>query len=336
MSETATTDDTRGPERRGPERRGQAARSPAAMTWRGYLEAGRRVFARLGPDRVGLVAAGIAFFGLLALFPGIAALFAIAGLVIEPDTVAAQLEASVTALPASARSILIGQVNSVAGAEESGLSLAALGALGLAVFSASRGIANLVAGLNLVYGETEERGILHLTALHVALTVFMMIALTLALIVVAVIPVALSLLGNAEGLQNLSELLRWPVLIAIAAATFTVLYRYGPSRRNARWRWLAPGGVVACLLWVGLTAAFGWYVETLGSYNETFGALGGVIVLLLWLWISSFVVLLGGLMDAELEAQTGIDSTVGPDLPRGERGAVKADACAPCDDDPAP
>jgi membrane protein len=130
-----------------------------------------------------------------------------------------------------------------------------------------------------------------------------------------------------------AQALRWPILIAVAAGTFTVLYRYAPSRRNARWRWLSPGGVLACLLWAAATATFGWYVENLGSYNETFGALGGVIILLLWLWISSFVVLLGGLIDAELEAQTAVDSTVGPERPRGERGAVKADACAPCDGD---
>jgi membrane protein len=302
------------------------------MGFRGYRDALWRVVLRLGPDRVGLVAAGIAFFGLLALFPGIAALVAIAGIVIDPATVATEIETSLAALPPSARSILVGQLDSVAGAETGGLSLAALGAIALALFSASRGVGNLVAGLNLVYAEEESRNVIHLAALNVALTLVLIAILVLTVIVVAVIPVALSLLGDVSGLQTLANVLRWPVLVVMAAATFTLLYRYGPSRRRARWRWLTPGGIAACLLWAAATAGFGWYVETLGAYNETFGALGGVIVLLLWLWISSFVVLLGGMVDAELEAQTEVDSTVGPDRPRGERGAVKADACAPCDD----
>ncbi len=313
--------------------RGMRARSPTGMGWRGYWEAGQRVFARLGPDRVGLVAAGIAFFGLLALFPGMAALVAVAGLVVDPATVADEIGTTLSALPPSARAILTDQVNEVAAAETGGLSLAALGALALTLFSASRGVGNLVAGLNLVYGETEERNILALTALNIVLTLFLIAVLVLTFTIVAVIPVALSLVGGVSNLRDVTEALRWPLLIAVAAGAFTVLYRYGPSRRNARWRWLSPGGIIACLLWVAATAAFGWYVETLGAYNETFGALGGVIILLLWLWISSFVVLLGGMIDAELEAQTAMDSTVGPDRPRGERGAVKADACAPCDAD---
>lgn len=316
-----------------PPERGARARSPMRMGWRGYWEAAQRVFARLGPDRVGLVAAGIAFFGLLAIFPGIAALVAMAGLVVDSATVADEIGTSLSALPPSARTILTDQVDQVVAAETGGLSLAALGALALTLFSASRGVGNLVAGLNLVYGETEQRNILALTVLNIVLTLFLIAVLVVTFTIVAVIPVALSFLGEMPNLRDVAQALRWPILIAVAAGTFTVLYRYAPSRRNARWRWLSPGGVLACLLWAAATATFGWYVENLGSYNETFGALGGVIILLLWLWISSFVVLLGGLIDAELEAQTAVDSTVGPERPRGERGAVKADACAPCDGD---
>ncbi len=308
--------------------RGAAAPSPLRLGWRGLWDAARRIAARLGPDRIGLVAAGVAFFGLLAVFPGLAALVAIAGLVLEPELLTQQFQSTLAAMPVSARSILLGQVRSVAEAEAGGLSLAALGGVALALFSGSRGIANLIAGLNVAYDESEKRNILHLTAVTLALTLFVIVALTLALAVVAVIPLALSVLGDVPNLQDWTGILRWPVLIALAAATFTVLYRYGPSRRNARWRWLAPGGVLACLLWIAATAGFGWYVETLGRYGETFGALGGVIVLMLWLWISTFVVLFGALVDAELEAQTGRDSTVGRDRPLGQRGAVKADTCA--------
>lgn len=311
-------------------RRGAKARSPWRLGWRGLWDALRRVGARLGPDRVGLVAAGVAFFGLLAIFPGLASLFAIAGLVLDTDMLTRQFQTSLAAMPESARAIILGQVRSVATAAPGGLSLTAIGGLAFALFLASRGIANLMDGLNLAYEEKEERNIFVLTAVTLALTLFTILAITVALAIVAVIPLALALLGDVPNLQAWSEMLRWPVLVGLAALTFTVLYRYGPSRRNARWRWLAPGGVLACLLWIGTTAAFGWYVETLGNYSETFGAIGGVIVLMLWLWISTFMVLFGALVDAELEAQTGRDSTVGPDRPIGQRGAVKADTCEGC------
>lgn len=319
-------------ERIRPAARGARARSPWRIGARGLLEALKRAGLRLLPGEIGLVAAGIAFFGLLALFPGIAALVAIAGILLDPAIVTDELQATLAALPEGAQTILADQVRTVTATGESGLGLAAVGGLALALFWASRGIANLLAGLNLVYDETEARGILHLVALNLALTVFVILVVILALVLVAVIPALLALAGDAPLLERAAGLLRWPVLILVGALAFSVLYRYGPSRRNARWRWLAPGGLAACVLWAAATAGFGWYVETLGRYGETFGALGGVIVLLLWLWLSSYAVLVGGLIDAELEAQTGRDSTVGPDRPRGARGAVKADACAPCDE----
>jgi membrane protein len=330
--EVQSPENTPVPEASHPAVRGAGARSPWRIGARGGLEALKRAGLRLLPGEIGLVAAGIAFFGLLALFPGIAALVAIAGLLLDPGIVTDELQATLAALPEGARTILAGQVRTVAATRESGLGLAAVGGLALALFWASRGIANLLAGLNLVYDETEERGILHLAALNLVLTVFVILVVILALVLVAVIPAVLAFVGDAPLLGWAASLLRWPVLILVGALAFSVLYRYGPSRRSARWRWLAPGGLAACLLWAAATAGFGWYVETLGRYGETFGALGGVIVLLMWLWLSSYAVLVGGLIDAELEAQTARDSTVGPDQPRGARGAVKADACAPCDE----
>jgi membrane protein len=312
--------------------RGIDACSPWRIGGRGLLEALKRAGLRLLPGEIGLAAAGIAFFGLLALFPGIAALIAIAGILLDPGIVTAELQTTLAALPEGARSILADQVRTVTGTGEGELGLAAVGGLALALFWASRGVANLLAGLNLVYDETEARGILHLAVLNLALTLFIILVVILALVLVAVIPAVLALAGDAPLAGRMAALLRWPVLIVVGALAFSVLYRYGPSRRNARWRWLAPGGLAACLLWAAATAGFSWYVETLGRYGETFGALGGVIVLLMWLWLSSYAVLVGGLIDAELEAQTARDSTVGPDRPRGTRGAVKADACAPCDE----
>ncbi|MFW5654127.1 MAG: YihY/virulence factor BrkB family protein [Roseicyclus sp.] len=285
----------------------------------------QRVFVRTGRDRIGLVAAGVAFYALLALFPGITALVAVSGLLLDPADVVGPLQDGTEALPPAAREILLGQIRAVAGEADAGLNLAALAGLGIAIFSASRGVANLIAGLNVAYEEHEARGFVTLTALTIALTLFLLVTLILVLAVVAVLPALLSWVGDMPALAMAARIARWPVLFLLGALIFTTLYRFGPSRRAARWRWLAPGGLLACGLWIAGTVGFGWYVETLGSYAETFGALAGVIVLLLWLWLSAFAVLLGAVVDAELEHQTLRDSTVGPDRPMGQRDAVKAD-----------
>lgn len=199
--------------------------------------------------------------------------------------------------------------------------------LGFHFYSASRGVANLIAGLNVAYEEDEARGFFQLLALTLALTLVLLVTMSVSLAVVAIIPAVLSIFGDWRALATVAEIARWPILLIVGASVFTLLYRYGPSRRPARWRWLAPGGMLACVLWIAGTVAFGWYVQTLGTYAETFGALAGVIVLLLWLWLSAFCVLMGAVVDAELEHQTTLDSTVGPDQPMGQRGAVKADTC---------
>ena len=304
---------------------GGDARHPTDFGTAALWQTAQRIGQRIGRDRIGLVAAGVAFYALLALFPGITALVAVAGLILDPADIVAPLENGTTALPASARDILLGQVRAVAGGADAGLNLAALAGLALAVFSASRGVANLIAGLNVAYEEDEDRGFFKVTGLTLGLTVFLLVTLSLVLGLVAVLPAALAWMGDAAALATIADIARWPILFLVGAAIFTTLYRFGPSRRAARWRWLAPGGALACLLWVVATAGFGWYVETLGSYAETFGALGGVIVLLLWLWLSAFAVLLGAVVDAELEHQTLRDTTVGADRPMGQRGAVKAD-----------
>jgi membrane protein len=307
---------------------GHLARRPGQFGWHDLWQTARRVVERTGRDRIGLVAAGVAFFALLALFPGITALVALAGLILDPSDIVDPLENGTTALPPAAREILLGQVREVAGGASAGLNLAALAGLALAVYSASRGVANLIAGLNVAYEEDEARGFLVLLAQAVLLTLFLLVMLSLVLAFFAVLPAVLSWVGDMPALSAAVGVARWPLLLLIGALIFATLYRYGPSRRAARWRWLAPGSLLACALWIAGTAAFGWYVETLGTYAETFGALAGVVVLLLWLWLSAFSILLGAVVDAELEHQTRRDSTVGPDRPMGRRGAVKADTFA--------
>lgn len=302
------------------------ARAPSDHGWSVWKTVLWRVKERLGEENVSLVAAGVAFYALLALFPGIAALVAIGGIVSEPVAIGDQIEPLVALLPEAAREIILGQVNEVAAAGgESGLGIAAVAGFIFALYSASKGISNLMSGLNVAYEEEEARGFLKVKLVSFALTLFVVTIGLAALLIVAVIPALLALFAGFGGGELLLQVIRWPALLMLGVILFLVLYRFGPSREDAEWRWLAPGGIAACALWVLGTVGFAIYVQNFGTYNETFGTLGGVVILLTWLWLSAFVTLIGAMIDAELEAQTVTDTTTGVPQPPGSRGAEKAD-----------
>ena len=312
--------------------RGRDASRPSQIPARGLIDVLMRIWSRQGDANMGLIAAGIAFYGLLSLFPGITAGVALAGMFMERDVLVENSAEIAAVLPEAASEIILGQLREVASADETALGIAALVALGIALFSASRALSNFVAGLNVVYEEKETRGFIHLTALNLGLTLTMLVGIIFAVVIVAAIPAIANFLGGMPLVTEIIFLARWPILFLFGAGGFAVLYRFGPDRRAARWRWLTPGALIACLLWVLGTIGFSLYVQAFGSYNETFGALGGVIILLTWLWLSAFIVLFGALIDAELEAQTMRDSTVGKPRPIGERGAHKADNIGPARD----
>ena len=305
--------------------RGRAARRPTQIPAKGFLDVLVRMWHKQATLNLGLIAAGSAFYGLLSLFPGITAAAAFAGVFLQPGMLVENSSEIAAMLPEAAKDIVMGQLRDVANADRSTLSFAAMFSLGIALYSASKAVANFIAGLNFIYEEKETRNFFLVKALTVLLTLILITGLLIAIIVVAAIPAVAAIFGDYGVVDDLVLFLRWPFLFLMGALGIAVLYRLGPNRRSAKWHWLTPGAFVACALWVAGSYGFSLYVQSFGSYNETFGALGGVIILLTWLWLSAFVVLLGALLDAELEAQTKRDSTVGEDKPMGERGAVKAD-----------
>ncbi|MCI5111449.1 MAG: YihY/virulence factor BrkB family protein [Marivita sp.] len=305
--------------------RGRLARRPTHIPLKGVLDVLVRMWHKQAHLNLGLIAAGIAFYGLLSLFPGITAAVAFAGTFLNPEMLVENSDEITAMLPEAARTIVMGQLRDVAEADSSTLSFAALFSLAIALYSASKAVANFISGLNVIYEEKETRNFFLVKALTILLTAFLIFGLLIAIIVVAAIPVIAAIFGDYGIVDDLVMFLRWPFLFLMGALGIAVLYRLGPNRRSARWRWLTPGAFIACALWVAGSFGFSLYVQSFGSYNETFGALGGVIILLTWLWLSAFIVLLGALLDAELEAQTRRDSTVGEDRPMGSRGAVKAD-----------
>ena len=315
MAEPATT----------PDAHGRHAFTPKQIPWPGWKDILKRTWRELTNDHVSVVAAGVAFYGLLALFPALTSLISIAGLVLDPAEVVTQLSEWTAGLPQTAADIIVGQSVSVASGGGTALSLAAIGGLALALYSTAKGTKTLMEGLNVAYDEEETRGFVRLNLTALALTGLMIIALMIAIGLGAVVPLVIDALNLPTIVERLLHLARWIMLAVIAILGLSLLYRYGPSREDAKWRWITPGASIAILLWVAATAGFSVYVSNFGSYNETYGALGGVIILLTWLWLSAFIVLLGAELNSEIEHQITNDTTTGPDKPMGQRGALMAD-----------
>lgn len=303
---------------------GREANRPREMPAAGWLEILRRTLGGLGRDHVPVISAGVAFFGLLAIFPAIAAAISIAGLFYDPTDMQEQITRFAAPLPDSAAEILERQATEVA-ASDPAAGFGALLGIALALYSASRGVKALMEGMNVAYGEEEERGFLTQNAVALALTLVLILAFVLAVGALLVAPAIANTLDFVPSIELSMTYLPWPVLCALTVVGLAVLYRYGPSRKPARWRWVTPGSTLATVIWLVGSALFSVYVANFGSYNETYGALGGVIILLTWLWLSSFVILLGAELNAEIEHQTGRDTTTGRSRPLARPGASKAD-----------
>jgi membrane protein len=290
------------------ERHDQGARNPRDISRDGWRDILKRTWAAIGADHVSVVAAGVAFFGLLALFPAVAAFVSIAGLILDPDTVQEQLSTYTSALPEGAAEIVNDQATQVAESDSAAGWGAVLGFV-LALWGASKGVKTLMEGMNIAYGEKESRGFVMLNLVALALTLFLIVGLVIAVIGAIVLPALASVVTSAPWLTAVMRLVPWPVLLILAILGLAVLYRFAPSRESREWRWITPGAIVATVLWLLGSIALSIYVSNFANYNATYGALGGVIVLLLWLWLSAFAVLLGAELNSEIERETPRDTT---------------------------
>lgn len=310
----------------GKQSRGRNAEGPTGLGVSGWKDVAWRTYAEISEDRILLVAAGITFYGLLALFPALTALVSIAGFFIDPTRVVDQLQSFSSFLPEGALGIIGGQVQRIASQPTSNLSFAFLIGLGVALWSANNGIKAIFDGLNVVYGEREERSFLRLTLVSLLFTLGAIATIILALGAIVVIPAILSFVGLGGVAGALIGFGRWPVLFALIVVGIGLLYRFGPSRSPARWRWTSAGSLLAALLWVAASALFSWYVANFNSYNEIYGSLGAVIAFMVWMWISATIILLGAELNSELEHQAVRNTTISPAKAIGSRGAKVADS----------
>jgi membrane protein len=302
------------------------ADTAAAIPVVGWRQVLRRAWRETKADGIPLVAAGVAFYSFVALFPGLIAAVTLYGLVADPVQVEEQIRSLSAALPPDSAALIADQMREITSTPNRALSVGfVVGVLG-ALFTASGAVFNLIKAINLAYDEEETRGFVRLRALALLLTLGAIVFLVVAVGVVAVLPVVLDQIGLGGIGQTMVGVLRWVGLLVFVPAALALLYRYAPDRNDARFSWVSIGAVVATLLWIVGSVGFSIFVSNFGSYGETYGTLAGVVVLLLWLFLTAFVVLLGAEINSEAEQQTAQDSTVGPPQPLGQRGAVKADS----------
>jgi membrane protein len=276
-------------------------------------------------DNVPLLAAGMAYYAVLAIFPAIIAAVTLWGIVADPAELGSQIASLLQPLPAAAREVIEPVLTSATGRAGAALSIGFIVSLAIALYSASGGMAGMIQGVNIAYDEDETRKFFRRRGLALVLTLGAIVVGLVAIGLVVVLPAILESLGLGPVGEFLARWLRWPVLAVLVMAALAVVYRYAPDRENARFRWVSPGAVIATALWLIGSGLFSLYVTNFGNYNATYGTVAGIIILLLWLFLTGFIVLLGAEINAELERQTRRDTTTGEERELGTRRAEAAD-----------
>jgi len=305
--------------------RGRAAHAPTQIPGKGWKDILMRVWGEISDDRVTLIAAGVTYYLLLALFPALTAFVSVYGLVADPQTVTEHVQLLAGILPGGGVEIISGELQRLSSQSAGSLSVALIISILMALWSASAGVKSLFEAMNVAYDEKETRGFIKLNALALAFTLGGVIAALLMIGVVIVLPAALSFLGLGTALEWVIRIAGYLAAAAIMTLGIAALYRWGPSRQVAKWRWITPGAVLAIVVMLLVSLLFSWYVANFGNYNKTYGSLGALIGFLTWVWLSVTILVVGGELNSEIEHQTAEDSTTGPSRAMGQRGAKMAD-----------
>jgi membrane protein len=305
--------------------RGRHATHPLQIPWRGWYDILWRTYREMNSDRLLSIAGGVAFFILLAIFPAITALVSAYGLFFNTSAITNNLSLLNDVVPENVLSIVHEQANRIGSNGGRALSTGIVVGILVSLWSAMSGVKAIIDALNVIYEQQEGRGFIKLNLVALVFTLAGFAAFLLAIAAVVVLPLVLSPIGLGSLTETLTRIGRWPVLLLVLLIGLALLYRYGPHRRAARWQWVSVGSVFAAVTWIGASFLFSWYLTSFANYNATYGSLGAVVGLMIWLWFSTIVVLLGAELNAEIEHQTARDSTVGDEKPLGVRGAVMAD-----------
>jgi membrane protein len=302
-----------------------SARSPVEIKPAGWKEILLRTYQQISEDRLLAVAAGVVFYGLLALFPAITALVSSYGLFADASTIADNLRKLAVMLPEGTFVVVQDQIARVLAKGSGTLGLTFVFGLLLALWSANAGMKAIMDALNVVYDEEETRGFLKLNIVSLTLTIAALAAILIMAGAVVAVPLILQYIGMGERGALLLNFGRWPVLVLLLLFALAVLYRFGPNRKPPRWQWLSPGAVTASILWLAGSSLLSWYLANFGNYSATYGSLGAVIGLMMWFWLSSIVILAGAELNSEIEHQALISPK---DHAAGVKGAANPGSAA--------
>jgi membrane protein len=304
---------------------GVRAEKPTHIPAKGWVQILKRAWAENKADNMPIIGAGVAFFGFLSIFPALIATISLYGLVASPEQVTEQIESLSDQLPESAQSLLREQLVNITQNSSGALTFSLIVSILAALWSAAGGTGNLITAVNIAYDEVETRNFIKLKALALGLTLGAIVFVLLTFGLIAVVPVVLDALPLGIVGTILAQVLRWVLLLALIAGSLAVLYRVAPDRDAPKMRWVSLGSVVVTVIWAVVSLLFSLYVDNFGSYDRTYGAIAGVIVLMLWLYLTCYLVLLGAEINAEAEHQTAADTTEGRPEPMGRRDATMAD-----------
>jgi len=285
------------------------ADSPAQIPARDWWRSVKNVAGDIVAHRILAEAAAVTFYALLAIFPALAALISLYGLFADPSSIGAHLSGLHGVIPAGGMQIITDQIHTLTSTPQKALGFGAITGFLISLWSANAGVKSMFDALNAVYSERETRSFLHLTWLSLCFTIGILCFVILAIAAVIVLPTVLGYVGLGATTDVLLRLLRWPLLVLALGLFLAMVYRYGPSRKKAKWRWVSWGSASASFLWIVASIAFSYYVANFGSYNKTYGSLGAAVGFMTWIWISTIIVLTGAELNAELEQRTQKDTS---------------------------
>lgn len=309
--------------------RGRNADTPRQIPAPGWKDILVRVKHEVGEDRLTMIAAAMAYYALLASVPALSSLVLLYAWFTDPASISEHLVSVERFIPTEAGEIIRQQLTSLASKASSTLGFSALGTLLFSLWSASKGSSAVIEAMNIIYDEKECRGFFKRTGMAIAFTLLGTVLSLVAILVVVALPVVTGFFDFGALFNSLSKIVGWLLLLGILSFYISCMYRFGPCRERARWKWVSPGSVIASVLWAATSLLFSWYASNFANFNKTYGSLGAIVVMMTWFYLSSFIILLGGEINAEIEHQTKKDSTTGSPKPMGSRGAEMADTVGP-------
>lgn len=301
------------------------AKSAFEISLKNWWNILKRIFTSLQKDNIPLIAAGVAFYCLLAIFPLLGSTIALYGLMVSPSELQNHMALLVNVVPNESRYIIEEQLTNLTEKSNSALGWSFLFTLTLSLWSSSKGANALIKACNITYSEVEGRGFLKGILARITCTIFMILTVIVALACITILPETINWMTSNAISTEQAMWVTWPVMLALFNIALSALYRYAPHRREAQWRWVTPGSMFATILWVVASYGFSVYLNEFGNYNKTYGSVGGIIILLMWLYLTAYIILIGAEVNSSIELQTTADSTKGEDKPMGERNAFVAD-----------